>query len=95
MRVGPPTEGQVTAFWPVADYRGQAAVVLSRGQPKTPPGWRDERCPRLRHDVAGAETVLKPLRSLAQTRPWAKGDEEVERAITALPTQSKAGRMDG
>ena len=42
----------------------------------------------------GAEWVLKRLRSLARERPWAKGDEDVDRAITYFANQSGAGRMD-
>ena len=38
--------------------------------------------------------MLKRLRTLARERPWAKGDEDVERAITYFANQSGAGRMD-
>jgi hypothetical protein len=45
-------------------------------------------------DEGGAEWVLKQLRRLARERPWAKGDEDVQRAITYFANQSGAGRMD-
>src|SRR3954470_15741622 len=48
----------------------------------------------LKHDPGGAETVLKRLKSLAKVRPWAKADEDVQRAITYFTNQSGAGRMD-
>jgi hypothetical protein len=38
--------------------------------------------------------VLKQLKSLAKVRPWAKADEDVQRAITYFTNQSGAGRMD-
>src|SRR4051794_22325019 len=41
-----------------------------------------------------AEAVRKQLKSLATVRPWAKGDEVVERAITFVTNRSQAGRMD-
>jgi hypothetical protein len=34
------------------------------------------------------------LRSLARERRWAKGDKDVQRAITYFANQSGAGRMD-
>jgi hypothetical protein len=34
------------------------------------------------------------LRRLARERPWAKRDEDVQRAITHFTNQSEAGRMD-
>ncbi len=37
---------------------------------------------------------MKRLKSLAKTRPWAKADEDVQRAITYFTNQSGAGRMD-
>src|SRR5512135_343703 len=60
------------------------------------PGKRglDEACHRLKHDVGGAGWVLKRLRSLARERPWAKDDEDVQKAITYFTNQSGAGRMD-
>ncbi len=38
--------------------------------------------------------MLKQLRSQAKMRPWAKDDENVQRAITYFANQSGAGRMD-
>jgi hypothetical protein len=67
---------------------------LYRGQPQTRKAWLDDACHRLRHEVGGAEWVLKRLRSLARERPWAKDDENVQRAITYFSNQSGAGRMD-
>ena len=37
---------------------------------------------------------MKRLRSLARERPWARSDEDVQRAITYFANQSAAGRMD-
>jgi hypothetical protein len=37
---------------------------------------------------------LKQLRTLSRVRPWAKEDDDVQRAITYFGNQSKAGRMD-
>jgi hypothetical protein len=88
------TDVQVTDFWHAAEYLGKAAVVLYRGQPRTREAWLEEACHRLKHEAGGADWVLKRLRSLARERPWAKGDEHVERAITYFTNQSKAGRMD-
>src|SRR5512135_241534 len=88
------TDVQVTDFWHAAEYLGQAAVVLYRGQPQTRKAWLDEACHRLKHNMGGAVWVLKRLRSLARERPWAKGDENVQRAITYFANQSEAGRMD-
>jgi hypothetical protein len=34
------------------------------------------------------------LRSLARERPWAKADEDVNRAMTRFANRSGAGRMD-
>src|SRR5512135_1511359 len=76
------TEVQVTDFWHAAEYLVKAAVFLYRGQPRARQAWLDEVCHRLKHEVGGAEAVLKQLKSLAKTRRWAKGDEDVERAIT-------------
>jgi hypothetical protein len=73
---------------------GKAAAVLYRGQPQTRKAWLDEACHRLKHDGGGAVWVLKRLRSLARQRPWAKSDEEVQRAINYFANQSGAGRMD-
>jgi hypothetical protein len=38
--------------------------------------------------------VLKQLRYQRRARPWAKGDEDVQRAITYFANQGGAGRMD-
>jgi hypothetical protein len=92
--LGRHTDVQVTDFWHAAEYLGKAAVVLYRGQPQTRKAWLDDACHRLKHQADGADWVLKRLRSLARERPWAKGDEDVERAITYFANQSGAGRMD-
>jgi hypothetical protein len=88
------TDVQVTDFWHAAEYLGKAAVDLYRGHPRTKEAWLEEACHRLKHDVGGAGWVLKQLRRLARERPWAKGDEDVQRAITYFANQSGAGRMD-
>jgi hypothetical protein len=88
------TDVQVTDFWHAVEYLGKAAVVLYRGQPQTRKARLDEACHRLKHEPGGAEWVLKRLRSLARERPWAKGDEDVQRAIRYFANQSEAGRMD-
>ncbi len=88
------TDVQVTDFWHAAEYLGKAAAVLYRGQPQTRKAWLDEACHRLKHDAGGAVWVLKRLRSLSRERPWAKSDEDVQRAITYFANQSAAGRMD-
>jgi hypothetical protein len=85
---------QVTDFWHAVEYLGKAAVVLYRGQPQTRKAWLDDACHRLKHEPGGAEWVLKRLRSLARERPWARGDEDVQSAITYFANQSGAGRMD-
>ena len=54
----------------------------------------DASCQTLKHEPGGAERVLKQLKSLAKVRPWAKDDEEVQRAITYFTNQSGARRMD-
>jgi hypothetical protein len=92
--LGRHTDVQVTDFWHAVEYLGKAAVVLYRGQPQTRKAWLDEACHRLKHDVGGAGWVLKRLRSLARERPWAKDDEDVQKAITYFTNQSGAGRMD-
>jgi hypothetical protein len=92
--LGRHTDVQVTDFWHAAEYLGKAAAVLYRGQPQTRKAWLDDACHRLKHEPGGAEWVLKRLRSLARERPWAKGEEDVERAITYFANQSGAGRMD-
>jgi hypothetical protein len=88
------TDVQVTDFWQAAEYLGKAAVVLYRGHPRTKEAWLEEACHRPKHDEGGAGWVLKQLRRLARERPWAKGDEDVQRAIAYFANQSGAGRMD-
>jgi hypothetical protein len=92
--LGRHTDVQVTDFWHAVEYLGKAAVVLYRGQPRTKEAWLDDACHRLKHEPGGAEWVLKRLRSLARERPWAKDDEDVQKAITYFANQSGAGRMD-
>jgi hypothetical protein len=92
--LGRHTEVQVTDYWHAAEYLGKAAAVLYRGHPRTREAWLEEACHRLKHEPGGAEWVLKRLRSLARERPWAKADEDVQRAITYFANQSSAGRMD-
>ena len=88
------TEDQVVDFWHAAEYLGKAAAVLYRGHPTTREQWMEENCHRLKHDPGGAGAVLRQLRSQAKVRPWAKDDEDVQRAITYFANQSRAGRMD-
>jgi hypothetical protein len=92
--LGRHTDVQVTDYWHAAEYLGKAAVVLYRGHPRTREAWLDDACHRLKHEPDGAEWVLKRLRTLARERPWAKADEDVQRAITYFANQSGAGRMD-
>src|SRR3954471_18720987 len=92
--LGRHSDVQVTDFWHAAEYLGKAAAVLYRGHPRTKEAWLEEACHRLKHDEGGAERVLKQLRRLARERPWARDDEDVQRAITYLANQSGAGRMD-
>jgi hypothetical protein len=92
--LGRHTEVQVVDFWHAAEYLGKAAAVLYRGQPETRQRWIDESCHTLKHEPGGAKLVLKQLKSLAKVRPWAKADEDVQRAITYFTNQSGAGRMD-
>ena len=92
--LGRHTDVQVTDFWHAAEYLGKAAVVLYRGHPRTKQAWLEEACHRLKHEPGGAGWVLKQLRRLARERPWAKDDEDVQRAITYVANQSGAGRMD-
>ena len=80
--LGRHTDVQVTDFWHAAEYLGKAAVALYRGHPRTREAWLDDACHRLKHDPGGAEWVLKQLGRLARERPWAKGHEDVQRAIT-------------
>lgn len=88
------TEAQVVDFWHAVEYLGKAAAVIYRGQPETRQHWMDENCHTLKHEPGGAGVVLKRLKSLANARPWAKADEDVQRAITDFTNQSGAGRMD-
>jgi hypothetical protein len=88
------TDAQVVDFWHAAEYLGKATAVIYRSQPTTVKAWMDENCHELKHEPGGASTVLKRLRSLARIRPWAKKDDDVQRAITYFENQSKAGRMD-
>ena len=88
------TEEQVVDFWHAAEYLGKAAAVLYRGQPATRRSWVDTSCHTLKHEPGGAAAILKQLRSLAKVRPWAKDDEDVQRAITYFANQSGSGRMD-
>jgi hypothetical protein len=88
------TDAQVVDFWHAVEYLGKAATVIYRGQPATRQAWMDESCHKLKHEPGGAATILKQLKSLSKTRPWAKEDEDVQRAITYFGNQSKAGRMD-
>jgi hypothetical protein len=92
--LGRHTGVQVTDFWHAAEYLGKAVVVLYRGQPRSKEAWLEEACHRLKHEPDGAEWVLKQLRRLARERPWAKGDEAVQAAITYFANQSAAGRME-
>ena len=92
--LGRHTDVQVTDFWHAAEYLGKAAVVIHRGHPRTKEAWLEEACHRLKHEPGGAEWVLKQLRRLARERPWAKDDEDVQRAITYFANQSGTGRMD-
>jgi hypothetical protein len=90
--LGQHTDVQVTDYWHAAEYLGRAAVVLYRGHPRTREAWLDDACHRLKHEPDGAEWVLKRLRSLTRERPWARADEDVQRAITYFANQSGAGR---
>ncbi len=92
--LGQHTEAQVVDFWHAVEYLGKAAAVLYRGHPEARQKWMDDGCHTLKHEVGGAGLVLKQLRSLARVRPWAKQDEDVQRAITYFANQSGAGRMD-
>ena len=92
--LGRHTGVQVVDFWHAVEYLGKAAAVLYRGQPITRQKWMDEVCHTLKHEAAGAGVVLKRLRTLAKVRPWAKQDEDVQRAVTYFANQSGAGRMD-
>ena len=73
---------------------GQGGGGAVPGPTGDPPAWMDDSCHTLKHDPGGAAAVLKQLKSLAKVRPWAKDDEDVQRAITYFENQSGAGRMD-
>jgi hypothetical protein len=88
------TDTQVVDFWHAAEYLGKAAAVLYRGQPATRQSWTDTSCHTLKHEPEGGATILKQLKSLVKARPWAKENEDVQRAITYFTNQSRAGRMD-
>jgi hypothetical protein len=88
------TDAQVVDFWHAAEYLGKAAAVLYRGHPAAREKWMEDRCHELKHDPGGGASVLKQLRSQAKMRPWAKDDEDVQRAITYFANQCGAGRMD-
>jgi hypothetical protein len=92
--LGRHTEVQVVDYWHAVEYLGKAAAVIYRGQPETRQHWMDENCHTLKHEPGGAGVVLKRLKSLVKARPWAKADEDVQRAITYVTNQSGAGRMD-
>jgi len=88
------TTRQLVDFWHASEYLGKAAAVLFRGQSNTQDSWMEDRCHRLKHEAGAAGLILKELRSLARTRPWAKKAEEVTRAITYFQNQNKNGRMN-
>ncbi len=92
--LGRHTEAQVVDFWHAVEYLGKAAAVIYRGHPEARERWMDESCHKLKHEPGGAGMVLKQLKSLARVRPWAKDDEDVQRAINYFTNQSGAGRMD-
>ena len=74
------TDAQVVDFWHAAEYLGKAAAVIYRGQPTTRQAWMDESCHKLKHEPGGAAAILKQLKSLSKVRPWAKENEDVQRA---------------
>ena len=88
------TDTQVVDSWHAAEYLGKAAAVLYRGRPATRQSWTDASCHTLNHEPGGAAMVLKQLRSSAKVRPWARDNEDVQRAITYFTNRSGAGRMD-
>src|SRR5438093_12174450 len=73
---------------------GKRAGGLYRRHPRPQGASLEDACHRLKHAADGAEWVQKQLRRLARERPWAKGHEDVQRAITYFTNQSGAGRMD-
>jgi hypothetical protein len=88
------TEVQVVDFWHAAEYLGAAAAVLFRGQGPARKAWLDEMCHVLKQEPAGADRVIRDLRSKARVRPWAKASEEVTAALRYFENQNAAGRMD-
>jgi hypothetical protein len=88
------TDVQVVDFWHASEYLGKAATVLFPKDPKSREAWMEEQCHTLKHQRGGAALVLKKLKSQAKTRPWAKADADVCRAITYFENQNSAGRMD-
>jgi len=88
------TEVQVVDFWHAAESLGAAATVVVRGRDLARKTWLDEMCHVLKHEPAGAERVIRDLRSKVKTRPWAKTSEEVTAALRYFENQNEAGRMD-
>ena len=88
------TDAQVVDFWHAAEYLGKAAAMIYRGQPPTCQTWMDESCHKLKHEAGGAAGNLEAVEVVVKGAPWAKEDEDVQRAITYFGNQSKAGRMD-
>jgi hypothetical protein len=88
------TDTQVVDFWHAAEYLGKAAAVLYRGQPAMRQLWIEKSCHKLKHESGAAAVILKQLKSLARTRPWARDNEDVQRSITYFKNQSGSGRMD-
>jgi hypothetical protein len=88
------TSVQVVDFWHAAEYIGKAATVLFRRDSKAREVWMNEQCHTLKNEPGGAAIVLKKLESQLKVRPWAKDDENVERAITYFTNQIAARRMN-
>ena len=88
------TADQVVDFYHATEYLGKAAAVLFRSQPAACREWLDEHCHTLKHEPGGAGVVLRRLKTQARTKPWAKDDEDVTRAIGYFANQHGAGRMD-
>jgi hypothetical protein len=88
------TDVQVVDCWHAAEYLGKAATVLYRGQTATRQSWMDASCHPLKHQPGGAAAILKRWKYLSKVRPWAKEDEDVQRAITYFPNQTQSGPMD-
>ena len=69
--------------------------MIYRSQSATGKAWLDENCHKLKHEpLAPTSPISNQLKSLAKVRPWAKENEDVQRAITYFENQSKAGRMN-